>query len=137
MLDSTIIKQTLRTVLIDAEIIPEKDFAWESKKFNATGKCLWIRETLLPTSEIPASQNNEEFVGIYALDIFTPLASGSETMEAKAKAIGAVFDGVTVGAGIIAGDGLKIIIDRAERLAIAKDDSWQWIPVYIYFRAVN
>lgn len=139
MLNQEEVRQAIRVPLLDAEIIPDKSYSWQGKGFNPTGKCVWIRETMLTVTEISASQNNEEFSGIMVFDVFVPSGSGTEAMGANAKAVADVYDPTDPESAksLIAGDGFNVIIDRVERLTMQKDDSWQWIPVYIYFRAVN
>jgi hypothetical protein len=133
MINSKKIRLALRSVLIDADLTDLENYAWEGRPFNPSGKCLWIRETLLPTIEMPSAQNTPESTNIMQYDIFTPAGSGTETMEDFADSLADLFDPDNAH---IEFDEIKIIFDRTERRAKDDDDTWQWIPVDIYFRAV-
>ena len=132
MIDAKKIRLLIRDPLLTAAIIDPADIAWEGRKFNPKGKVVWIRETLLPSSELPIAQNTPEFAGIMVYDVFMPSATGTEEIEDFATQIGNIWspDNDPLDDGSI-----KAVITSVQRQQIQQDGKWQFIPVHIAFNA--
>ena len=134
MINAKQIRLLIRQPLLESGIIDINDIAWEGRKFNSDGKELWLRETLLPTSELPIAQNTPEFVGIMVYDVFMPSAIGTEEIEDFATQLGNIWspDNDPLDDGTI-----KAVVTSVQRQQIQQDGKWQFIPVHIVFRAYS
>ena len=129
MIDHGEIRQSIRLILlaIDNEDLPSNR-SWENRNFKPPENDTWIRETMIPGEERQAASDTIRSVGIMQYDIFWPIGTGTENIEALVDDIKDAFKPVTA-------LGLNSLIYRAERLAAIVDDKWYQIPIRLTWKA--
>jgi len=81
-------KQALIKKLIDANIVPISDIAFENDNFNPKGKVLYLATYFIPASTDmmgKTSTSNDEQRGIFQVSVFASLNSGEYDNEQLQK----------------------------------------------------
>ena len=133
MIDNRVIRQTLRIQLRTVAGLPaDAAQSWENRAFNPPNPpAPWIRATLLPVSERLIATNQVMGIGIFVVDVFVPVASGTETAEDLSLAIANAFKP----ASSLVGVGVTISLYRTERKpALVMDEIWYHVPIHINYR---
>lgn len=131
MLDTSKIKRTFRTILLDSGIIADEDtLSCDGREFKPPDSGAWFKETLIPIAERLPATNQIQYDGIIQYDVYVPAGTGSETLEGLALDIANLFKP----AHSVHGE-LDAEVDRCERSAIHKvQDLWNVQSVSIRFR---
>lgn len=140
MIDRTQLRQTMRKALLVAANKPNSGFppqatgyAWENRNYEPpAGGSIWIRETLMPISEVLTSADLIQFDGFFQYDVMSNKGDGTEVSAKIVKAIGDVFK-----PGSSLTDPLKVHIMRTEPLQGSGLDSWWMDPVRIRILAYS
>ena len=114
--------------------MPQARIATEGKEFKpATGQS-WARLTGLPTGRAPAAMGSgapQEWTGILQIDIYHPLGTGTGPTLADAdKALAYFRSGRR-----LEFQGQRVLIRKAQRSPIRRDDIWQVVSVDVYCTA--
>lgn len=130
MINKRHIRQLARTQILNADLLPVADIAWENRAFDPSGKTLWLRETLLPVSDESADDVDESADVIMQYDVFVPAASGSEAVEDMCKNIAALF---TPGADI-KDENICLVPYEITSLTGVTDTPWYFQSLHIKMR---
>lgn len=130
--DLRVIRQVLREKLLTVPGVPPTDrFKAENRRFDPPNPPdLWMRETLMVSSEFLVANKCIEIVGRMQYDIFVPAGSGTEAAETLAKEIKDTFQP----AQSINSQGVSLEVDQVSSSGAIQDPVWYMIPVSIRWR---
>lgn len=120
-------RAALRAQLLAVSGVSAAAVAWENRDFTPTTGTAWIRETVLPVSEVTVATGTIERRAILQLDLFHPVEAGTVDAETLAEAIKAAFAPGSSPGG-------TVTVDRAESLPGRRDGAWWQKPVRITVR---
>lgn len=125
MVDLKKVRQVLRRQLQTVATLPTSDKrAWENRAFKLPDPPVaWVRENFWPASEIRKASKEVEVTGIYRVEVFMPVNSGTEAADDLAKAIIEVFPP----ASSLTYDSTNVAIDRSVRNPGRVDSGVWWI----------
>lgn len=106
--------------------------AWENYVFEPVADTLYLRETLLPgdvTAAAVGSASQDHTIGIYQVDIFSPLNRGKAAGIAQADAVADHFKRGT----ILTSNGVNVRLQNVSRGTSSRDETYWHIPVLIIF----
>lgn len=114
-------------------ISPKPAIAWENYPYTPVDDTLYVRETLLPgdvTAAAVGSASQDHTIGIYQVDVFSPLNRGKADAVAQADAIADHFKRGT----ILTYNGVNVRMQNVSRGTGQMDGGKYWqIPVLITF----
>lgn len=114
-------------------INPKPSIAWENDTFTPVDDILYVRETLLPgdvTAAAVGSASQDHTIGIYQVDVFSPLNRGKAAAVAQADAIADHFKRGT----ILTYNGVNVRLQNVSRGTGLMDGGKYWhIPILITF----
>ncbi len=136
MIDHSKVRSAFRSRIVgEGKLFAQADVAFEGRAFNPKGKTLWLRETLIPVNGRMESENQERMLAMMQYDVFVPHGSGTETLEAKVKAIADLFEPST---DFPSYDGVSCVVDSVDPVQLSDDDKvWLGKGLRITFRAYN
>lgn len=126
MIDKRLIEDEIITRITEADIFDATDIAFPNLHFNTDGKSIYLEQRLGVIDEHTASANSE--VAEYIIDLFIRVleGTGTETINAKEKALGNLFDPTSsVNTYFVLGSTYKVNISSVETLTrTVFDDTW-------------
>src|SRR5262245_7541318 len=125
--DLRVIRQVLREKLLTVPGIPPPErFKAENRRFDPPNPPdLWLRETIMVTSEFLAANHCIEIIGRVQYDVFVPAGSGTEAAETLVTNIKDVF----APAHSVNSQGVSFEIDQVQSSQGMQDETWYMIPV--------
>ncbi len=108
------------------------DVAWENSAFEPTVGESYLRETLLPAeTALYTFDSQTENVGIYQVDVFTPINDGKGAAIALADDIADAFENQTLIYGTT-----TVYTRSASRAVATRERNWHILPVSIAYRSI-
>lgn len=107
--------------------------AWENRAFEPTQGTLYVRQTNLQGDTIQATlgeSGEDETVGVYQIDIFSPQGEGKKEGIDMSDAIANRFKRGTV----MTYNGVNVTVRSVSRGASINSDGWFQIPITIVYR---
>ena len=133
-MSETKINAALVSAVLASGVMPQARIAFEGKEFKSTTGQSWARITTLPSDRAPAAQGSsapQEWTGILQIDICHPLGTGTGPILADAdKALAYFRSGRR-----LEFQGQRVLIRRAQRSQIRRDDIWQVVSVDVHCTA--
>lgn len=128
------INAALVSAVLASGVMPRARIAFEGAKFEPVTGQSWVRITALPSNRAPAAMGSgapQEWTGILQIDIYHPLNSGTGPILGDAdKALAYFRSGRR-----LEFQGQRVLIRRAQRSQIRRDDIWQVVSVDVYCTA--
>ena len=128
------INAALVSAVLASGVMPQARIAFEGVKFEPVTGQSWARITALPSDRSPAAMGSsapQEWTGILQIDIYHPLYSGTGPILGDAdKALAYFRSGRRLDF-----QGQRVLIRRAQRSQIRRDDIWQVVSVDVYCTA--
>lgn len=121
------IRAALRANLLEVDNLP--DVNWENQNFEPTDGATYLRETMLPADETLTENNGRTAIGIYQIDVFTPIGSSIKTAEDLADSIKEQFKPAQTVGGVQ--------LERSVVLQGRRDGAWYMIPVRADYKAFS
>jgi hypothetical protein len=133
MIDDWQIQRAMRIHLDTVTEIPTKEYrAWENKHFDPPEDQDWITETMIHGEEDIVANDEVKQIGIYQLDLMTPLGSSIKEAKAVATAIKQKFKPYTS----LTGD-ITVTITKSQIAGGFRSGAWYQIPVRIYYKTYS
>ena len=133
-MSETKINAALVSAVLASGVMPQARIAFEGAKFEPVTGQSWARTTALPSDRSPAAMGSsapQEWAGILQIDIYHPLNSGTGPILGDAdKALAYFRSGRRLDF-----QGQRVLIRRAQRSQIRRDDIWQVVSVDVYCTA--
>ena len=128
------INAALVSAVLASGVMPQARIAFEGAKFEPVTGQSWARITALPSDRSPAAMGSgapQEWTGILQIDIYHPLNSGTGPILGDAdKALTYFRSGRR-----LEFQGQRVLVRRAQRSQIRRDDIWQVVSVDVYCAA--
>lgn len=137
--DEKAVRLALRSQLVLVPGLPvEAKRAYENRAFKPpevdpadVSAAMWVRETMLPASELPITFGEVQGIGVVQYDVVYPRGEGTEVPEGLAKAI---KDQFKPGNSIV-NSGVTLWIDESrKRPGREWDENWFFFPVEVVWR---
>ena len=132
-LDHHAARLVLRRKLVELTGLPS--IQGENENFMrppVTSGALWLRETLLISSERHAALGFLETLGQYRLDVFGPIGHGTQATSDLAQTIAQHFRPTQTLCEV--DDSFGLVVYKTERQPARADDGWYLLPVIISWR---
>lgn len=133
-MSETRINAALVSAVLASGVMPQARIAFEGVKFEPVTGQSWARITALPSDRSPAAMGSsapQEWTGILQIDIYHPLNSGTGPILGDAdKALAYFRSGRR-----LEFQGQRVLIRRAQRSQIRRDDIWQVVSVDVHCTA--
>lgn len=133
-MSETRINAALVSAVLASGVMPQARIAFEGAKFEPVTGQSWARITAIPSNRAPAAMGSsapQEWTGILQIDIYHPLNSGTGPILGDAdKALAYFRSGRRLDF-----QGQRVLIRRAQRSQIRRDDIWQVVSVDVYCTA--
>jgi hypothetical protein len=133
-MSETKINAALVSAVLASGVMPQARIAFEGAKFEPVTGQSWVRIIALPSDRSPAAMGSsapQEWTGILQIDICHPLNSGTGPILGDAdKALAYFRPGRR-----LEFQGQRVLIRRAQRSQIRRDDIWQVVSVDVYCTA--
>lgn len=123
------IRATMRAIFEAVAGIPGVGYrAYENLAFKPAEGNAWIRETLMPADQSLSANKELWAKGIYQLDYFVPIGSGTKIYEDVADAIIAAFAPATTLNNLV-----KIVKSYRKQGRPDPNGAWYHIPILIHY----
>ena len=133
-MSETKINAALVSAVLASGVMPQARIAFEGAKFEPVTGQSWARITAIPSNRAPAAMGcgaPQEWTGILQIDIHHPLNSGTGPILGDAdKALAYFRPGRR-----LEFQGQRVLIRRAQRSQIRRDDIWHVVSVDVYCAA--
>lgn len=133
-MSETRINAALASAVLASGVMPQARIAFEGAKFEPVTGQSWARITALPSGRSPAAMGSsapQEWTGILQIDIYHPLNSGTGPILGDAdKALTYFRSGRR-----LEFQGQRVLVRRAQRSKIRRDDIWQVVSVDVHCTA--
>jgi hypothetical protein len=133
-MSETKINAALVSAVLASGVMPQARIATEGKEFKPVTGQSWARITAIPSDRTPAAMGSgapQEWTGILQIDIYHPLGAGTGPILGDAdKALAYFRSGRR-----LEFQGQRVLIRRAQRSQIRRDDIWQVVSVDVYCTA--
>ncbi|HTN31810.1 MAG TPA: phage tail terminator-like protein [Pseudomonas sp.] len=133
-MSETKINAALVSAVLASGVMPQARIAFEGAKFEPVTGQSWVRIIALPSDRSPAAMGSsapQEWTGILQIDIYHPLNTGTGPILGDAdKALAYFRSGRR-----LEFQGQRVLVRRAQRSQIRRDDIWQVVSVDVYCTA--
>lgn len=133
-MSETKINAALVSAVLATGVMPQARIAFEGAKFEPVTGQSWVRIIALPSDRSPAAMGSsapQEWTGILQIDIYHPLNTGTGPILGDAdKALAYFRSGRR-----LEFQGQRVLVRRAQRSQIRRDDIWQVVSVDVYCTA--
>ena len=127
------VREAIRNVLITGTVIADTSIAWEGRKFDPTGKTIWLQELIAPDTETSLTEQLSTVLVAVQYNVVTPAGSGTEAAETLVNSIKALFSiNATATNTITLTSGDKLTIESIEQIPAETIDAWRYTGVRLY-----
>jgi len=135
------VRLALRTQLLTVAGLPGASLRqFENRDFQPpepTRNAMWVRETCVPGDELHVATNTLEAIGLYQIDLFVPVGSGTENIETVANVIRLAFSPPRS----LSYNSTDVVVYRASPLESTQerraDAVWYMLPVRMFWRTYS